>query len=214
MYYITYKYSPREQIGPEGQSLIGLSGIILRPARVEEASTLTELCLRSKAVWGYDAEFLEACRAELVLHPADFESSYVEAAEIGRELVGMCQLTLTNGRGILERLFVDPSCLGRGIGRLLYRWAEDLARSNGAAEISIEADPGAESFYRRMGAIDDGTVASGSIPGRRIPWLRVILHQNRDGREREPEAINSLRAPRFDSSSNSSVCGRAFIQRS
>ena len=150
---------------------------MLRPARVEEASTLTELCLRSKAVWGYDPQFLEACRAELTLHPADFESSYVKAAQIDGELVGICQLRLTNDRAILERLFVDPSCLGRGIGRLLYRWAEDLARSNGAAEISIEADPGAESFYRRMGAIDDGTVASGSIPGRRIPRLRVILHQ-------------------------------------
>jgi GNAT superfamily N-acetyltransferase len=119
-----------------------LSGIILRAARVEEASTLTELCLRSKAVWGYDAEFLAACRAELALHPADFESSYVEAAEIDRELVGMCQLTLANERAILERLFVAPSCLGRGIGRLLYRWAEDVARSNSAAEIRIEADPG------------------------------------------------------------------------
>ena len=44
----------------------------LRPARPDEADLLTELCLRSKAVWGYDDAFMRACRAELTLSPADF----------------------------------------------------------------------------------------------------------------------------------------------
>jgi GNAT superfamily N-acetyltransferase len=101
----------------------------------------------------------------------------VQVAEIDRALVGVCQLTFAKSRANLEKLFVDPSYLGRGIGKRLYRWAERLARLSYASEMSIEADPGAASFYRRMGAIDDGMVASGSIPGRRIPRLRVVLHQ-------------------------------------
>ena len=34
----------------------------LRPARPEEGAELIELCLRSKAVWGYDDAFMAACR--------------------------------------------------------------------------------------------------------------------------------------------------------
>src|ERR1700731_3725257 len=30
----------------------------IRPARVEEAAALSDLCFRSKAVWGYDPEFM------------------------------------------------------------------------------------------------------------------------------------------------------------
>ena len=30
----------------------------IRPARVEEAFALSDLCFRSKAVWGYDPEFM------------------------------------------------------------------------------------------------------------------------------------------------------------
>ena len=133
--------------------------------------------MRSKAVWGYDTQFLEACRPELTLCPVDFENSYVEVVEIDEVLVGVCQLALVNSRAHLEKLFVDPFYLGRGIGKRLYCWAEHLARRSGASEMNIEADPGAAPFYRRMGAVDDGTVASGSIPARRIPRLRVVLHQ-------------------------------------
>jgi hypothetical protein len=37
----------------------------IRPARVEEAVTLSDLCFRSKAVWGYDPEFMELMLAAL-----------------------------------------------------------------------------------------------------------------------------------------------------
>ena len=30
----------------------------IRPVRVEEAAALSDLCFRSKAVWGYDAGFM------------------------------------------------------------------------------------------------------------------------------------------------------------
>jgi hypothetical protein len=46
-------------------------GVLIRPARPDECELLSELALRSKGCWGYDAEFLEACRAELTLVPED-----------------------------------------------------------------------------------------------------------------------------------------------
>ena len=34
--------------------------LTLRTPGPDEAAALTELCLRSKAVWGYDAQFMKA----------------------------------------------------------------------------------------------------------------------------------------------------------
>jgi hypothetical protein len=41
----------------------------IRPAEPVDAAALSELALSSKAVWGYDAAFLAACRAELTVRP-------------------------------------------------------------------------------------------------------------------------------------------------
>ncbi len=42
-----------------------LASTHVRPARPGEAPRLSQLALRSKAYWGYDAEFLDRCRGEL-----------------------------------------------------------------------------------------------------------------------------------------------------
>jgi GNAT superfamily N-acetyltransferase len=149
--------------------------IMLRPAEPEEAAVLSELCLRSKAVWGYDAEFLRACRTELVLTPADIKGSHVQVAEIAGKIVGVAQIRVEGKITGLDKLFVDPEHFGSGVGRLLYDWAKSAARQKGSVMLTIEADPGAAPFYRRMGAIDDGVALSGSVPGRVLPKLRVEL---------------------------------------
>jgi GNAT superfamily N-acetyltransferase len=149
--------------------------ILLRFAEVEESLVLSELCLRSKAVWGYDLDFLRACRAELTLTPADFECSQVQVAETEGKIVGIAQIKIEGKVAALEKLFVEPENLGSEVGRLLYRWATAAALQEGATVLTIESDPGAAPFYRRMGAIDNGLVPSGSIPGRMLPKLRAEL---------------------------------------
>lgn len=42
--------------------------ITLRLADVSEREPLTELCIRSKAHWGYDAAFMALCRDALTVH--------------------------------------------------------------------------------------------------------------------------------------------------
>ena len=39
----------------------------VRSARAGEAASLTALCLRSKAHWGYDAEFMRLCVPSLTV---------------------------------------------------------------------------------------------------------------------------------------------------
>jgi len=149
--------------------------LTLRTPEPDEAGRLTELCLRSKAAWGYDEAFLEACRAELTLTPSALRHSHMKVADRDGTLVGMAQVTVEGEVAALEKLFVEPTRLHGGCGRALLEWAKDTARALGAAILVIESDPGAAEFYRRMGAVDDGSVPSGSIPGRLIPRLTIAL---------------------------------------
>ena len=55
--------------------------ITVRPARADEAGTLTELAMRAKASWGYDAAFMAACREELTLTPQKMAAWQVWVAE-------------------------------------------------------------------------------------------------------------------------------------
>ena len=149
--------------------------LALRPARPDEAPALTELCLRSKAVWGYDAAFMEACRKELAMTPGAIMASRVQVAEVDGRLAGVAEVKSEGDVAQLERLFVDPAMLRSGTGRKLLDWAKATARAAGATTMLIDADPDAAPFYRRMGAVDDGVVPSGSIPGRFIPRLNLPL---------------------------------------
>ena len=143
--------------------------IRLRDALPDELPTLSGLCLRSKAVWGYDDAFMTACRAELTLHPDELQTSRLQVAERDATVVGLAQVKVVGVDADLLKLFIEPACLGSGIGRLLLQWATTTARDLGAVRMTIEADPGAAPFYERMGAHHAGFVASQSIPGRMLP---------------------------------------------
>lgn len=149
--------------------------IRLRPGRADDAPALSALALRSKGHWGYDASFLEACRDELTLSADQVEMLRVVVAEIGSAVAGFVALAGKPPLGDLGHLFVDPPLIGRGVGRCLFGAGVEAARAEGFEAFTVDADPGAEAFYLRMGAKRIGTSASASIPGRRLPRLRYDL---------------------------------------
>jgi len=153
---------------PIGASVVSC---VLRPPLVEELPALSALCLRSKAVWGYDKDFIEACRNELTIEPCDMQSSTIAVAEESGRIVGMAQVKVTGDDADLLKLFVEPTVLRAGVGTRLFHWAISEAARMGADRMLIEADPEAAPFYRRMGAKDCGLAPSGSIPGRMLPKL-------------------------------------------
>ena len=156
--------------------------LIIRSARVDELPGLSDLCLRSKAVWGYDEEFMRACRGELSFGPQDLESTHVAVAQEDRRILGVVQVRIGADNADLLKLFVAPEVLRKGTGRALFAWATDISRRMGAHQLVIEADPDAAPFYRRMGARDAGTAPSVSIPGRVLPRLTFDVLQRRTGR--------------------------------
>ena len=151
--------------------------IQLRDARQDELPALSELCLRSKAVWGYDDAFMLACRTELTLRPDELRSTHIQVAERYSIVVGLAQVKVAGTDADLLKLFVEPALLGSGVGRLLFEWATATARGLGAVRMTIEADPGAAAFYERLGARHSGFAPSQSIPGRMLPRMQLELEK-------------------------------------
>src|ERR1700716_4323707 len=103
--------------------------IQLRDARKSELPSLGDLCLRSKAVWGYDDAFMTACRTELTLRPDELRSTHLQVAERDTGAVGLAQVKVTGPDADLLKLFVDPAELRSGVGRLLFEWTTAMARN-------------------------------------------------------------------------------------
>ncbi|GAB5489327.1 MAG: GNAT family N-acetyltransferase [Parasphingorhabdus sp.] len=152
------------------------SGITLRSARPQEHAILTELCMRSKAVWGYDEQFMELCRAELTLNEAACTSPNLRVAERTGTILGIAEITIVDEECFLEKLFVDPEQQSSGVGMALFDWSKNRALALEQHQLIIEADPGAVGFYRKMGALPAGETASQSIPGRTLPRLVLPLN--------------------------------------
>ena len=148
----------------------------LRAPKDGEWAALSALCLRSKAHWGYDPDFIEACRAELTITPGQVAAwPTVVAGPADGPASGLAQISVEGDRVWLEKLFVDPDAMGCGIGRALFTWGIDAARERGGRVLVIEADPHAVRCYQRLGAVPAGHATSVSIPGRALPVLHYSL---------------------------------------
>jgi hypothetical protein len=67
---------------------MGYQSTTIRPARADEASALTDVVLKPKAHWGYDADFMAACRDELTIVPEEVVARRIVVAEAGWRVVG------------------------------------------------------------------------------------------------------------------------------
>jgi len=149
--------------------------LLLRPARNDECDALTALCLRSKAVHGYDETFMAACEAELAVTPEKLAKGGHVVAEADGLLVGSAQVSKDAEGWWLDALFIEPDRICKGTGKVLFDAAMDLARKAGAASVLFDSDHGAEAFYLSRGAVRIGTSPSASTPGRVLPQLRYDL---------------------------------------
>ena len=149
---------------------------VIRPARPEEAEGLSALVLRSKAHWGYDAAFMAQVVDALRVTPEMIRAGGIAvAADREDRPLGLASVSVPGAEAELELLFVDPAAMGQGAGRALWRHAVAMARAGGASTLWILADPGAEPFYRAMGAETVARAPSDAIPGRTLPRMRADL---------------------------------------
>lgn len=79
--------------------------------------------------------------------------------------------------GKVDAIFVAPDAMGKGVGRMMMNFLEDLARRHGLREMRLEATLNAAPFYRRCGFTGDAIALYRSPRGLEmecVPMLKVL----------------------------------------
>ena len=129
-------------------------------ATPKHAETLTEIAHAAKRDWGYPESWIAAWGDTLTMRPEFIAANIAYCAVNDDRIAGFYVLAQADDGIQLDHLWILPSVMGRGIGRALFDHAAAEARTLGADLIRIEADPNAEGFYQRMGAVRVGTRVS------------------------------------------------------
>ncbi|MGY8685503.1 GNAT family N-acetyltransferase [Bradyrhizobium sp. UFLA05-153] len=150
----------------------------VRGAKPDEQRELTRLCVRATMHAGYDEAFVDRSMPALTITLPLISGDFVRVArDSSSEVVGVVSVTPTALQGIaqLHHLFVDPAHWKRGIGRVLFRAAVARAKEIKAGALMISAEPSAEGFYERMGAIRIGEVPFFFSPEIILPHLLYVI---------------------------------------
>ena len=88
----------------------------VRPARLDEVDELTELSLRAKSHWGYEAAFLDSARADLTIEAETMRSARIYVVEREHTTIGFYGLVGEPPQGRLEWMFLEPSRSDKAMG--------------------------------------------------------------------------------------------------
>jgi GNAT superfamily N-acetyltransferase len=150
----------------------------VRDAKLEEQRELTRLCVRATMHAGYDEAFIDRVMPALTITLPLINSGCVQVAQRkSGEVVGVVTLTTTMVWGIseLHGIYVDPLFWKCGVGRVLFDAAVARAKALKTGALMIYAEPAAEGFYKRMGAIRIGEGSYGLSPEIIVPHLLYII---------------------------------------
>jgi GNAT superfamily N-acetyltransferase len=153
----------------------------IRGAKPDDQRSLTRLCVRATAQAGYDEAFIDRAMPALTITVPLITGGHVRVAEneAGKG-VGVVTVTPTAllGIALLYGIFVDPPFWKRGVGRVLFEAAITRAKELKAGALMIYAEPSAEGFYKRMGAIRIGQGPFYYSPEVILPHLLYIVSRD------------------------------------
>jgi GNAT superfamily N-acetyltransferase len=135
-----------------------------------EAAFLKDIAIASKGYWGYPEELISKWAQTTIITPEAIANDLVFKACVDLDVAGWYRFIPQSLMATLEDLWILPAYMGQGIGRRLFEHAVEQARSNGAVEFELDADPHAVPFYQKMGCKVIGE--SLSEWGRKIPRMR------------------------------------------
>jgi len=144
----------------------------IRGAVSDDAARATEIARVAKAHWGYPAEWLAQWEDDLSFSPEKIAKNPTFIAILDGATVGVCQLQEGERGVVLDHVWVDPLCHGRGVGRALVEHA--LSVSQGV--VAVIADPNAERFYIKLGAkrVTEIDAPMPGVPDRKLPLLEWV----------------------------------------
>ena len=125
-------------------------------ATTEHAEALTNIAFAAKRHWNYPESWIAGWTQLLTITPEYIATNEVYAAFSGTLPIGFYAMVVTPDTADLDHLWVHPRFIGTGVGRQLFEHAVRTAREAEITRFTIESDPNAEGFYRRMGAVAIG----------------------------------------------------------
>lgn len=176
--------APQEQVSSSGVSIDEArfrwgrslpAEVIIRRALVTDAEaihiahmkSIQEICSRDHAseeikVWG-NRPFREEQRISAI------KNDLVWVVETGQKIEGYAHLKISTKAeekvAHIFGLYLTPTVLGKGIGRLIVEIIIEAAKAAGAMEMTLESTITAHSFYASMGFIDSGPQQTIEISG-------------------------------------------------
>lgn len=148
----------------------------IRRAHPGEAELLTEIAHAAKRHWSYPESWIEQWKPDLTITREFIADNEVFVATDCEEILGCCALVITESVAELEHMWIRPQHMSRGVGRALFLHVTCRAATLNMSGLELSADPNAEGFYRRMGAVRVGENTS-HVKGqpRVLPRMRVDL---------------------------------------
>ena len=142
----------------------------LLPAERKDLPVLNTISVASKKHWGYPEEWIELWKDDLTISEADFTKFKIYKLVLETKIIGFCAMQESSDQYEIEHLWLLPSYIGQGFGKLLLE--ETLQRVvQKQKEIIVVADPYAEAFYARRGFRTFAQHPS-SPSGRMLPVMR------------------------------------------
>ena len=140
--------------------------ITIRTARADELESLEALQLRASLANPGDRAAILAHPDAIAIPLSQIVDGQVFVAEDDGTLLGFSAvLDRPDGQTELDGLFVEPTLLGAGLGRLLVERAKDYGSGRSASWLHVIGNPHAEGFYEACGFVTYGTHETEFGPG-------------------------------------------------
>jgi GNAT superfamily N-acetyltransferase len=152
----------------------------IRQARLDEIELLNKLTLASKSYWNYSAEFIEKCRPHLEMTEDYINNWPVQVLEVRGHIVAYFSLKTISGEDRLDNLWVEPSHIKNGYGKILFHRAVEEAKNLGWNSFRLAGEEGAVGFYEKQGAKRIGKVSSRLGSDIFLPHMEYVFKPFRD----------------------------------
>lgn len=126
---------------------------MIRKATRSDARTILDIrvaAIRAQCHGFYSAEILDAWTdGDLTEQFARWVESTFYVAADGEKVMGSAAIDLHSGQ--IDGIFVRPDLMGRGIGRQLLTYLENMAVAAGLDQLTLNSTLNAAPFYRKCG---------------------------------------------------------------
>ena len=145
-------------------------------AEITDDEILTKITKQSKAHWGFSTEILLEWEHLLTISRKYIEENNVTKLVKKGEVIGYYSYFKVDEKTLkLDNLFIQPSYIGTGLGKILMNHFLDQTKNLSLEKIILDAEPNAEDFYKKFGFVTVGQLES-SLKDRFLPIMELKLN--------------------------------------